>query len=199
MGSPFSRYQMLKVKCVWVFITITLANVFSDRFGWFVFVFVFFFWALRDRCRCLCCILEFSFSVIFPVPAPAIICVSPPRLPPSSFCPVPIFARITVVFHSHHSPWHQLTVVQTPDSPTQTSQLSTQNMVYYLQWDLLSLSFSFHCCSHLLIQLKVWGPLFQSFLHIPSAHLVLSPSIPSFNKTLGLNKLSLYLLHNIPM
>ena len=169
-----------------------------DLVGLFLFLLFFFLSSPRPMPLSL---LYFRVLILrhFPVPAPAIICVSPPRLPPSSFCPVPIFARITVVFHSHHSPWHQLTVVQTPDSPTQTSQLSTQNMVYYLQWDLLSLSFSFHCYSHLLIQLKVWGPLFQSFLHIPSAHLVLSPSIPSFNKTLGLNKLSLYLLHNIPM
>lgn len=65
-----SRYQMLQVKCIWIFITITLASVFKINL------------ALLELCLQLMVLsfsilfLEFSFSRFLPNPTSAIIHVN---------------------------------------------------------------------------------------------------------------------------
>ena len=190
-GKPFLKISDAKSQ-----MCLSFYNSYTSKFSQIDLV----IWALWDWCYCLCCIFRILILHHF----------SPSQLLPSSvwvhhpYFPVhfvqrPFFPRLlwssvpTTVLGTNRQ-WFRLLTL-----PLQPPSFPAQNMVYHLQWDLLSLSFSFHCYSHLLIQLKVWGPLFQSFSHSPSAPLALSPSIPSFNKTLGLNKLSLYLLPNIPL
>lgn len=169
------------------FITITLASVFQINF------------ALFELCLRLMVLsfsilfLEFSFSRFLPISTPAIIHVNPSPSLCSSFCPVPFFFHFTIFLYSCHERWHVQVVVQTSHSPTQTSHLSS--LPHGLLSSIRSLYSLYRLAStvvftSILIQLKVWGLLFQSSLQIPSGHLALSPSITPFNKTPGLNEVN---------
>lgn len=184
---PFfhSKCQMLEAKCIWVFITITLAGAFQINLTLFEFCL-----QLSSVRRITFCILflEFPFSRFLLIPTPAISHVNL-----YFFILWPFFFHYTI---PNHELWQS-----SQQKGFKLLNLPLKPPICPAHYRFIVLS-KISCCPPLLfftcflIWPQVQGPLFQSFLQVPSIHRALPPYITAFNKTRPPQSQSRPLLHN---
>lgn len=188
---PFfhSKCQMLEVKCIWVFITIILAGAFQINLTLFEL-------CLQLMVLSFCILfLEFPFSRFLLIPTPAINHVN--------FYFFILFVQWPFFFFLHffhftipnHEPWHQQKGFKLLNLP-----LKPPICPAHYRFIVLS---KISCCpplmflsTCLLIWPEVQGPLFQSFLQVPSIHMALPPSITDLIRLRASTSSVTHLLHN---